>query len=300
MQLSPDQLSELESLAIQAATRAGEMIQSKTKHDHLVLSKEGGNSLASQVVTAVDLESQRLILDTLKDTFARFELGLLTEESPDDSSRHRHDHFWCIDPLDGTLAFSKGSPGYSVSIALVARDGTPRIGVVFDPVNATLYQAVHRRGARINGQPWKIPPSLSGAPLTLMIDDSFIAQANAPIFRNQLEDLAAKAGFKEARIIDHAGAVLNACGVVEHAPALYFKFPKTQPGGGSLWDFAATTCLFHELGLPASDIHGNPLALNPKGDTFMNRNGVLFASQPALASAASGFVKRFMASWPDR
>ena len=136
MQLSPDHLAEPESLAIQAATRAGEMIQSKTELDHQVLRKQSGSSLASQVVAALDLESPRLTLETLKDSLTRFELDLITEESPDDSSRHRHDHFWCNDPLDGTLAFTKGSPGYSVSIALVIRDGSPRIGVVYDPVNS--------------------------------------------------------------------------------------------------------------------------------------------------------------------
>jgi len=296
MQLSPDQLTELESLAVQAATRAGEMIQSKTKHDHEILRKEGGNSLASQVVTAVDIESQRLILGSLKGTFNRFELGLLTEESPDDSSRHCHDHFWCIDPLDGTLAFTKSSPGYSVSIALVARDGTPLIGVVFDPVTATLYHAVRQKGAWKNGKPWTVSPPAQGDPLTLMIDHSFIDQASDPTFRNHLEDLATKSGCQGFRIIDQAGAVLNACGVIEHAPALYFKLPKPQPGGGSLWDFAATTCLFHELGLPASDIHSHPLALNPGGDTFMNHHGVLFASHPDIASATVDLVARLMTS----
>ena len=101
MDLTSDQISELESIGIKAATRAGEMIQSKAKSNHKVLHKQGENSLASQVVTTVDLESQRLILETLDDTFTRFELGLLTEESPDDSSRHQRDYFWCIDPLDG-------------------------------------------------------------------------------------------------------------------------------------------------------------------------------------------------------
>ncbi|MGJ8644306.1 MAG: 3'(2'),5'-bisphosphate nucleotidase CysQ family protein [Luteolibacter sp.] len=287
MHLTPDQLTELESLAIQAATRAGEMIQSKAREDHQVLEKKGGSSLASQVVTAVDLESERIILDTLRETFSRFDLGLLTEESPDDFSRHRHDHFWCIDPLDGTLAFSKGSPGYSVSIALVARDGTPRIGVIFDPVTATLYHAVHEKGARKNGKPWEIPPPLPGAALTLMIDNSFTSQASDPTFRNKLGDIATKSGCHGTRIIDNAGAVLNACRVVEQAPSLYFKFPKPKPGGGSLWDFAATTCLFNELGLPATDIHGKPLTLNPKGETFMNRRGVIFASHAVLASAVA-------------
>ena len=70
MQLSPDHLAEPESLAIQAATRAGEMIQSKTELDHQVLRKQSGSSLASQVVAALDLESPRLTLETLKDSLS--------------------------------------------------------------------------------------------------------------------------------------------------------------------------------------------------------------------------------------
>ncbi|MEN8679631.1 MAG: inositol monophosphatase family protein [Akkermansiaceae bacterium] len=291
MQLTLEHLTDLESIAIEAALRAGKMIRSKTPGDHEVQHKEGGNSQASRVVTAIDLESQRLILETIEDTLDRYELGLLTEESPDDSSRHQHDHFWCIDPLDGTLAFTKGTPGYSVSISLVSREGQPRIGIIFDPVTSTLYHAVDQKGARKNGDPWKLPPPPVDAPLTLMIDDSFIARANAPAFRRKLAAFTSQCGLHGTEIIAHAGAVLNACGVAEHAPSLYFKLPKSDRGGGSLWDFAATACLFNELGLPASDIHGRPLQLNPAGDTFMNRNGVLFASSPDLATKASAWFK---------
>ncbi|MDG1149353.1 MAG: inositol monophosphatase family protein [Akkermansiaceae bacterium] len=289
MELTSDQLSELESIGIEAATRAGEMIQSKAKNNHKVVHKKGGNSLASQIVTAIDLESQRLILETLNETFKSFELGLLTEESPDDSSRHQHDYFWCIDPLDGTLAFTKGTAGYSVSIALISRHGNPLIGIVFDPYTSTLYHAIHRQGAQKNGVAWGVPTPSSVSPLTLMIDNSFITRADDPTFRDQLVTFAKQRGFPGTEIINHAGAVLNACWVVDHAPSLYFKFPKPNPGGGSIWDFAATTCLFSELGLPASDIHGAPLQLNPIGKTYMNRKGILFASSSRLAKAAINF-----------
>jgi len=289
MELTSDQLSELESIGIEAATRAGEMIQRKAKNNNEVVHKQGGNSLASQVVTAIDLESQRLILETLNETFKSFELGLLTEESPDDSSRHQHDYFWCIDPLDGTLSFTKGTAGYSVSIALISRHGNPLIGIVFDPYTSTLYHAIHSQGAQKNGVAWGVPTPSSVSPLTLMIDNSFITRADDPTFRDQLVTFAKQRSFPGTEIINHAGAVLNACWVVDHAPSLYFKFPKPNPGGGSVWDFAATTCLFSELGLPASDIHGAPLQLNPIGKTYMNRKGILFASSSDLAKAAINF-----------
>lgn len=288
MQLSSQQLEELTALAIEAAMRAGEAIQAMVHQDFEVLDKDAGSSVASQVVTEVDLASQGLILETLADSMERFEIGLLTEESPDDSSRHTRDHFWCIDPMDGTLAFTKGGPGYSVSIALVARDGTPKIGVVHDPVTGTIYHAIAGQGARKNGQPWEVSAPSAGAPLTLLIDHSFIARSQKPDFRAKLEALAAEQGCDGVRIVDNQGAVLNACSVVDHAPALYFKFPKAEPGGGSLWDFAATACLFAELGLPCSDIHGERLELNPEGDTFMNHKGVLYATNLQLAAGARG------------
>ena len=51
-----------------------------------------------------------------------------------------------------------------------------------------------------------------------------------------------------------------------------------------MWDFASTACLYVELGLPCSDIHGQVLHLNPQGSTFMNHTGVCYASDAALAA----------------
>ena len=48
--------------------------------------------------------------------------------------------------------------------------------------------------------------------------------------------------------------------------------------------FAAAACLFQELGVVATDIHGDRLDLNREDATFMNHRGVLFATDEALAS----------------
>jgi 3'-phosphoadenosine 5'-phosphosulfate (PAPS) 3'-phosphatase len=64
---------------------------------------------------------------------------------------------------------------------------------------------------------------------------------------------------------------------------VYFKLPKAEEGGGSLWDFAATAALFSELGYVASDFYGEPLDLNRADSTFMNHRGVLFATDYSLA-----------------
>ena len=135
MKLTSTDLDELVDLALLAAKEAGEMVA--TTRPEKVEHKAEGASLASAVVTEIDRRSEDIILDILRPTLERYELGLLTEEQVDDGSRLTADYFWSIDPLDGTLPFIEGIPGYSISIALVRRDGTPTLGVVYDPVEET-------------------------------------------------------------------------------------------------------------------------------------------------------------------
>ncbi len=79
-------------------------------------------------------------------------------------------------------------------------------------------------------------------------------------------------------VINQGGAVMNACWVLDNTPAVFYKKPKPQKGGGCLWDYGATACLFKEAGFIASDIHGNNLELNRKESVYMNHSGVLFSS----------------------
>ena len=91
------------------------------------------------------------------------------------------------------------------------------------------------------------------------------------------------------------GAVMNACWVLENPPACYFKFPKKQEGGGSSWDFAATACIYCEMGAVATDIRGNPLELNNAEATFMNRGGALYATSEELAGRITDIFNRLKA-----
>ncbi len=284
----------LAETAIAAAKQAGKLISEYTDHQIQVESKTGGDSEASQVVTEVDLLSQGNILKTIIPTCKKFDLALLTEESADDHSRLEKEYFWCIDPLDGTLPFIESTPGYSVSIALVSKDGTPQIGVVYDPLEHNLYHAVKGNGAYRNGKPWQRKESSTsiGKPLSFITDRSFTKHNKFDQIFGKLESIAKDMDYKGVELIKHGGAVMNACWVLENAPACYFKFPKPQAGGGSLWDYAATACIFTEIGAPASDIHGNLLDLNRHDSTFMNHRGVLYASEKEIAER----VKRLFTS----
>ncbi|WP_150050596.1 3'(2'),5'-bisphosphate nucleotidase CysQ family protein [Methylomonas rhizoryzae] len=276
-------LSLLQQCAIAAAYRAGHYIARHAASDVAVRTKTGHHSLASQVVTEIDHNSQALIRQTLQAASERFDLAWLGEESPDDGERLRKDYFWCVDPLDGTLPFIEGIPGYSVSIALVSKDGTPCLGVVYDPLSQTLYHAVKGGGAFSNEQPLCVPGSESTT-LTFITDKSFANEALYQATVNRLQGMAVQLGYTGSRLVLQGGAALNACQVLA-APACYFKFPKLQTGGGSVWDYAATACLFGEAGAPVADICGRSLDLNPPESTFLNHCGVLYSSDRHIADA---------------
>ena len=287
MKLSTSDLSELADLAILAASQAGQMIARSRPREIQYKDMQAtarDKSLASQVMTEIDRHSEDIILGILTPTLERFELGLLTEEQDDDGGRLTNDYFWCIDPLDGTLPFIEGSHGYAVSIALVGSDGTPVIGVVFDPVEATVLHAISEVGAFRNHRPWPTGKRPWGDVLSVFADRSFMVSDDHDVVVDALGQIARDMGLAGLRLHATSGAVMNACGVLANPPACYVKYPRPNNGGGSsLWDFAATACLFYEVGAVATDIHGGPLDLNRADSSYMNHRGVLFATDEVLA-----------------
>ena len=274
-------LKELTKQAVQAAREAGELIRSYQDREVEVLHKEGGDTYASQVVTEVDRKAQDSILRVLGPSCEEYDLAVLTEENEDDGSRFERECFWCIDPMDGTLPFIQREPGYSVSIGLVAKDGSPQIGVVYDPVRDVLWQATKGQGVRRNGEPWTLDSTANE--LTFTYDRSFTDRPEREFVLRELEGYAQSLGLKKLVAAQFGGAVINACHALENAPGCHFKFAKPQEGGGSLWDYAATACLFEEAGAVVSDVHGEPLDLNRPDSTFMNHRGAVYATDEELA-----------------
>lgn len=266
----------LKDIATTAAIAAGKVVQKSIDKDVIVHKKKGGNTYASQIVTEVDKASEKVILQHLVPTCKSYNLGLLTEESEDNKSRFEKEYFWCIDPLDGTLAFVNNYSGFSISIALVAKDGTPVIGVVYNPSTNDLYHGIKGKGAYKNNKVWNLKTPKKQ--LTYITDKSLSDTPNKKkiieILNNKVSDL----NLENYEEISGSGAVLNAILVVENAPAIMLKFPKKEQGGGSIWDYAATTCIYNELNLQATTFSGENFNFNRLESTFMNTEGIYFSS----------------------
>lgn len=280
MNLTTDDLQTLTALAASAAQQASDYIRSQAQHTHEISYKSSVESLATQVVTEIDLGSQQLIWDGLQASIDTYDLGWLSEESADDGSRFTKDYFWCVDPLDGTLPFTLGEPGYAVSIALVAKSGASVLGVVADPYHQHLYQAVKGQGVLKDGQPFQMPTVTEK--LLVHFDRSFTTTKFYEPALEALQVLCTRLGFADYQIHTGYGAVMNALGLMVQGSGCYFKLPKTKRGGGCTWDYAATSLIYHELGAYATDIHGQPLALNRSDSPYMNTHGVIYATSETL------------------
>lgn len=266
----------LKNIAVDAALAAGKIIRASTNEDIAVNKKEGMKSFAAQVVTEVDLKCEKVILEHLGPVSQKYDLAILSEETKDDGSRFEKDYFWCIDPMDGTLAFINKYPGFSVSIALIEKDGIPMIGVVYDPSEDNLYYAVKGIGAFKNNDPWEINPK--NKHLTYVTDRKLSLTPKADDLQEIMDQYVLELKLDGIKEIDGAGSVLNGIRVLENGPACMMKPPKEQEGGGSIWDYAAIACIFQELSLPATNFIGGQLDLNRVGSCFMNHEGVFFGN----------------------
>ncbi len=60
--------------------------------------------------------------------------------------RSQYEHYWLIDPLDGTKEFIKRNGEFTVNIALI-KEHTPIAGVVYVPVTEELFWAIKGEGS---------------------------------------------------------------------------------------------------------------------------------------------------------
>jgi myo-inositol-1(or 4)-monophosphatase len=131
-------------VAKQAAQIASEHLMKRFSEGTSRISKD----LHHDVKLEVDVETEELIKRTIRGSFS--DHGFLCEESGAD--RPDADYLWIIDPLDGTVNFSRGIPHFCTSIAL-KKNGEYLLGVVQDPVRGEIFSAVRGSGSSLNGVP---------------------------------------------------------------------------------------------------------------------------------------------------
>lgn len=101
-----------------------------------------------EVKIAADGDLNTLILEQLS---AASEWPILTEESGWTHAPEPRGLRWIVDPLDGSVNYSRGLPLCAISIALW-RGAVPVLGVVVDPAREDVFQGIVGHGAWLNGE----------------------------------------------------------------------------------------------------------------------------------------------------
>ena len=135
------QRNELLGLALDIARKAGELLVDRPASWDLTV-----KSTAIDIATQMDEASEKLIVEAILN--ARPDDGIIGEEG---SARTGTSGItWVIDPIDGTVNYFYGLPGWNISIAAKDRSGTV-VGVVHAPTIGSTWQATRGGGAFLNG-----------------------------------------------------------------------------------------------------------------------------------------------------
>jgi myo-inositol-1(or 4)-monophosphatase len=128
-------------VCIDAARQGGDLVRSRFLTEKKVSFKGWAN-----IVTDVDLESEKAVLGLLASEFPHF--NILSEESEPVTSDSTYT--WVVDPIDGTRNFAQGIPHFCVVVAL-AKGSDVVAGVTYDPMKDELFTAELGQGAFLNG-----------------------------------------------------------------------------------------------------------------------------------------------------
>jgi len=213
-------------------------------------------------VTEADLAIDAYLREKL--TSARKDYGWLSEETEDDASRLGAEATFIVDPIDGTLAFVRGKPHFTICIAIV-RAGRPVASVVYNPVSDELFRAALGEGASCNGA--RIAPSAcTSVEGCRMLGDRAMFEHKA---WSVAPNIAWPAMHIESRSSIAYRMVLVARGDFDAMLALSAKHD---------WDLAAADLIVSEAGARLSTHRGEMLVYN--GPTALQPSVV--AAGPAL------------------
>ncbi len=202
------------------------------------------------IVTEADKAAEKLITERLESRFPDY--ATLGEEFG--MSAVQSDNCWVTDPLDGTANYAARCPIFAVAIGLL-HNGTPVLGLVFDPTTDRMFSAVKGGGATLNGIPIHVNDREKLDPIGLFGFGSPVLEMLHPFIQ--------RCG--KGRSL--GSAALHICSVAtgyfDGSFDLYTK----------LWDIAAAAIILQEAGGRMTQPSGAPLfPLSPDSSAYQGHD----------------------------
>lgn len=210
----------------------------------------------SSPVTEADQAGERLILARLKEHFP--DIPVIAEEqaaefgTPDAIGPR----FFLVDPVDGTKAFMKGDPNFTVNIGLI-QDRWPVAGAVCAPASdetwfTTAAGAMKRRSGGA-AAPVRVRPWPKGEAVCL------ISHTMKP---ETVDKLAAEYGFDLRLALDSS---IKFCRIADGTADIY-----PRHGPTSEWDIAAAHAVLEAAGGTVRGYEDAPFAYGKADKRFLN------------------------------
>jgi len=234
----------------------------RTAGKQMARERRGGFSVElkgeNDPVTEIDRNVEQFLVAELENHFP--EDTIIGEEfGPDRASGGR---VWYVDPIDGTLNFSRGIPMYCVSIALQVDDAS-RAAAIYDPSRDEMFSAALGGGASLNGSPIRVSgvDSMSDALLVTGFPRS-IGDAEVDNIVNFARLTRASQGVRRL-----GSAALDLAYVAAGRLDGFWEY-YLHP-----WDTAAGYLLVREAGGRTTDVHGDPFSAHEP--SILATNGAL-------------------------
>ena len=180
-------------------------------------------------VTEADRAAEEIMRKILREAFPEF--GVLGEEFGAEGAT---DVRWILDPIDGTIAFSRGIPLYSTIIALV-EDGEPVLGLIDLPALDERIIGWKGGGCRLNDRPVAVSTQHDPKRALISHGDAFCFEqaGKKDAFLRMTADLPLFRGYTDA--FGHAQVIAGAVDAMVDMDL-------------NPWDAAATRILIPEAG----------------------------------------------------
>ncbi len=208
------------------------------------------------IVTEADLKAEEIIISQIRKDFP--EHSIFSEEKGKDTKES--EYCWIVDPLDGTINFSRGLDDYCVAIAVEYKKDLV-LGIVYQPHSDRLYIAEKGKGAFLNNRRISVSDEPEMVNMMLAIDNSTkmdIRKRNLQLLsriNNEVRQIRmfGSGSFTLARL---AAGQLD---IFYRAGPLHY------------WDAAPGILLVKEAGGMVTDFQGNNISRNSQ--TFLASNG---------------------------
>ena len=262
--------SDLEGLMTAWALETGAIAKRHFRQTGELVFKAG-----NEAVTAADRQIETRLRELIA---ASFPDDLVVGEEfggPSRADQAPDARVWHLDPIDGTLNFALGLPGFCTSIALMQGDDV-LAACVHQPLPGDTFTAIRGGGARLNHKPLRVSGRrrLREAVVSAQFKQDGLIVKNPKLLQ---------AVFRETMKVRKTGAI--ALELAWTAAGFYDALLAGFRGAIRSYDVAAGLLLLTEAGGQVSDFQGEHY--RPEGGTLVASNGLVHAELVALLNRFS-------------